>query len=58
MQILYPLKPDDRIRLVSSTFLALPAIVRTTARAVLKPKAIAETVESSLEEMSIPLNPA
>lgn len=45
LQILHSLKLEDRIRLVTSTFLALPAIVRTTDMAVLMPKAIAETFE-------------
>lgn len=45
LRILHSLKLEDRIRLVTSTFLALPAIVRTTDMAVLMPKAIAETFE-------------
>lgn len=45
LRILHSLKLEDRIRLVTSTFLALPAIVRTTDMAVLMPKAVAETFE-------------
>lgn len=45
LHILHSLKLEDRIRLVTSTFLALPAIVRTTDLAVLMPQAVAKGFE-------------
>lgn len=47
LRILHSLKLEDRIRLVTSTFLALPAIVRTTDLAVLMPQAVAKGFEPS-----------
>lgn len=47
LRILHSLKLEDCIRLVTSTFLALPAIVRTTDLAVLMPQAVAKGFEPS-----------
>jgi DNA-binding transcriptional LysR family regulator len=44
-RILHSLNLENRIRLETSTFLALPSIVRETDLAVLMPKAIAMTFE-------------
>lgn len=45
LRILHSLNLESRIRLVTSTFLALPAIVRSTDLAVLMPEAIAAGFE-------------
>ncbi len=45
LHILHSLKLESRIRLMTSTFLALPAIVRNTDLAVLMPEAIAAGFE-------------
>lgn len=45
LRILHSLNLESRIRLVTSTFLALPAIVRSTDLAVLMPQAIATGFE-------------